>query len=65
LPFEETINWKNHVVWVAWKDRKKIANIVSDFHHQLSEDDFVKMQLNNRLLWKETLSVKGMLEMIN
>lgn len=65
LPFEETINWKNHVVWVAWKDRKKIANIVSDFHHQLSDENFVKMQLNNRKLWKETLSVEGMLEMIS
>jgi hypothetical protein len=65
LPFEETINWKNHVVWIAWKDRKKMATIVSDFHNQLSEDDFVKMQLNNRKLWKETLSVKGMLEMIS
>ena len=65
LPFEETINWKNHVVWIAWKDRKKIASIVSDFHHQLSDENFVKMQLNNRKLWKETLSVKGMLEMIS
>ena len=65
LPFEETINWKNHVVWVAWKDRKRTATIVSNFHYQLSEDDFVNMQLNNRKLWKETLSVRGMLEMIS
>ncbi|MEO8234792.1 MAG: exostosin family protein [Flavobacterium sp.] len=65
LPFEEIINWKNHVIWIDWKDRKDIATIVSDFHNQLSEDDFVKMQLDNRQLWKETLSVKGMLEMIS
>ncbi|MFM9987005.1 exostosin family protein [Flavobacterium sp.] len=65
LPFEETINWKNHVVWIEWEDRKNIALIVSNFHNKLSEDDFIKMQLINRQLWKETLSVKGMLEMIS
>ncbi|MES2812686.1 MAG: exostosin family protein [Bacteroidota bacterium] len=64
LPFENQINWKQHVVWIEWKDRKNIAQMVSDFHKQLSNDDFIQMQLNNRKLWKETLSVKGMLEMI-
>lgn len=65
LPFENKINWKQHVVWVEWKDRKNIAQIVSDFHQQLSDEDFIQMQLNNRKLWKETLSVKGILEMIS
>lgn len=65
LPFEETINWKNHVVWIEWEDRKNIALIVSNFHNKLSDGDFIKMQLDNRQLWKETLSIKGMLEMIN
>lgn len=64
LPFEDQINWKDHVVWVEWKDRKRIAQIVSDFHRNLSNEDFVQLQLNNRKLWKETLSVRGMLEMI-
>ncbi len=64
LPFEDEINWKQHVVWIAWKDRKNIAQIVSDFHQQLSNDAFIALQLNNRKLWKETLSVKGMLEML-
>ncbi|WP_300565210.1 exostosin family protein [Flavobacterium sp.] len=64
LPFEDQINWKQHVVWIEWKDRKNIAQMVFDFHNQLSNEDFIQMQLNNRKLWKETLSVKGMLEMI-
>jgi len=61
LPFEDTIQWKNHVLWVEWKNRKDIANLVADFHSTLSADDFKKMQLENRKLWKETLSVKGIL----
>jgi hypothetical protein len=65
LPFEDEIDWKKHVVWVEWKDRKKIALIVANFHANLSTDEFVYLQINNRKLWKETLSVKGMLEMIS
>lgn len=65
LPFEDKINWKQHLVWIEWKDRKNIVEKVAEFHQQLSPEDFIQMQLNNRKLWKETLSVKGMLEMIS
>ena len=65
LPFEDKINWKNHVVWVEWKDRKRIAQKIADFHANLSANEFVHLQVNNRKLWKETLSVEGMLEMIS
>lgn len=64
LPFEDQINWKKHVVWVEWKDRKNIAQRVADFHADLSVDEFVHLQISNRKLWKETLSVEGMLEMM-
>lgn len=64
LPFEDKINWKNHVVWVEWKDRENIAQLVADFHANLSDDEFVHLQMSNRKLWKETLSVEGMLEML-
>ncbi|MFC4739546.1 exostosin family protein [Flavobacterium ponti] len=65
LPFDDKIDWKKHVVWVEWKDRKNLAQIVSHFHANLSTDEFVHLQLNNRKLWKETLSVEGMLAMIS
>lgn len=64
LPFEDQIDWKQQMVWVEWKDRKNIAQIVSDFHRNLSDEDFIQLQLDNRKLWKERLSVNGMLEMI-
>lgn len=62
LPFEDEIAWKNHVVWVEWKDRKAIAALLAEFHVSLSTDDFAYLQTSNRRLWKETLSVKGILE---
>ena len=64
LPFEDKINWKNHVVWIEWKDRKKIATLVADFHKEISNENFMEMQLNNRKLWKETLSINGMLQIL-
>ncbi len=64
LPFENQINWKNHVVWIEWKNRKNCAKTVSNFHNKLSNEEFVNLQINNRKLWKEKLSVSGMLKMI-
>lgn len=51
LPFEDTINWKNHVVWVEWKNRSKIADIVTDFHQNISNESFKNLQEKNRELW--------------
>lgn len=64
LPFDDKIQWRNHVVWVEWKNRKDIASIVTDFHGRLSADDFKMMQIENRKLWKERLSVGNILNMI-
>lgn len=65
LPFEHQIDWRKHVVWIDWSERKNIAELVADFHSSLSDDEFVHLQINNRKLWKETLSVAGILEMIS
>lgn len=65
LPFEDQINWRNHVVWVEWKDRKNIAKIVSDFHKKITDEDFINKQINNRKLWKETLSLNNLMQFLN
>lgn len=65
LPFSDKIDWKRHIVWVEWEDRKNIASIVSDFHAKLSSDDFIEIQISNRKLWKEKLSIKSMIDMLN
>ena len=64
LPFEDSIDWKKHVVWIEWKDRKEIAEKVNEFHKEISPEAFLQLQLENRKLWKETLSIKGMLDMM-
>lgn len=59
LPFDAIIDWKKHVVWVEYADRLKVAEKVADFHHALSETDFKELQLSNRKLWEDRLTLRG------
>jgi len=59
LPLPDDIDWKNHVVWVAYKDRHQVAARVSTFHQSLSESDFFALQQHNRKLWEEELTLGG------
>lgn len=59
LPLDNTINWKEHVVWVEESERKYIAEKVNDFHSNLTTKDFIDLQQKNRSLWKEKLNLKG------
>lgn len=65
LPFPDQINWKQHTVWIEWKDRHQLQKKIMDFHSRLTDQEFVDLQKSNRRLWKETLSVSGLLKMIN
>jgi hypothetical protein len=65
MPFEDTINWKEHVVWIDWKDRNEIDSILSTYHQNISADEFRNKQMQNRTLWRDTLSLKGMLEWLD
>lgn len=62
LPFEDKINWKEHVVWVEWAERHEIIKKVIDFHQALTPDEFLNLQFRNRQLWKERLSIEGIIK---
>lgn len=61
LPQTDTINWRKHLIWIEWADRSKIAEILLDFHNEIHADDFKAMQIANRDLWINQLSVSGCL----
>ncbi|WP_179315810.1 exostosin domain-containing protein [Winogradskyella undariae] len=65
LPFEQQIDWKSYVVWVEWKDRYNLAQKIKNFHDALSVEDFKNLQYCNRSLWKNQLSVGGMLNIVS
>jgi len=57
LPLDSVINWKKHVVWVEYKDRKNVAQKVFEFHNALTEKEFIDLQHTNRKLWEEKLAL--------
>lgn len=52
LPLEEVIDWNQHILKTT---AKTLVNDLIAFHHAVSEEDFKKMQINNRTLWLDTL----------
>jgi hypothetical protein len=59
LPLSDIIDWKSHVVWIDYKDRHKISEILLDFHGQLDQDSLKDLFAKNRKLWEEKLTLSG------
>lgn len=59
LPHDTYYNWKNHMVWIAYKDRDKIADKVAEFHANLNESSLNHMFAENRKLWENKLQLKS------
>jgi hypothetical protein len=64
LPFEKEINYKNHVVWVEYDEIDNITEILLNFHDNLTDEQFINMQINNRKLWEEYFSPLGFIKKI-
>jgi hypothetical protein len=62
LPFEEFIDWKQHIVWVDEKEVGKTDKLILQFHKSFHPDDFLQLQQNNRLLWEQYLCKTGFFE---
>jgi hypothetical protein len=65
LPFPEIIFWKEHMVWVEWKERHLIKEKILSFHHSLTPEKFIQLQLGNRQLWKKYLTLGCILEYLS
>ncbi|MBN8694539.1 MAG: exostosin family protein [Bacteroidetes bacterium] len=59
LPFEEFINWKEHMVWVNDTDINNIGEILLEFHNKISPEAFLELQIKNRKLYEDWLSPLG------
>lgn len=58
LPLSDTIAWKDHVVWVEYKERNQIVEKVLDFHSKLNESELNNQFKKNRELWETKLQLK-------
>ena len=57
LPLHDTIDWKQHVVWIEVSDKKQIPQAVKAFYDDLDETSLNQQILKNRNLWIEHLQV--------
>lgn len=64
LPLPDVIDWKSHVVWVDYKDRHRIAEILLEFHEELDQERLTTMFKKNRKLWEEKLTLSGFFKSI-
>lgn len=62
LPFTNLIAWDDHIIIVEWNEIANLKDILLDFHQNISANDFKRIQINNRKLWKEKLNPHWILE---
>ena len=65
LPLESEINWNMHCVIVNESKYRNLPNIISDFHNDLSDDAFLKLQNRNRDLWEDYLTRHNFFKIIH
>jgi hypothetical protein len=53
LPIEGVISWKNHCIIAS---KNNFTKELIDFHKNITEDEFMQLQINNRKLWLNSLN---------
>lgn len=59
LPFQDEINYEGFLPWIQIENLPKAAEIIRNFHAQLSEQNYLKLQNNCRQLWVKHMTVEG------
>lgn len=59
LPFDTILDWKKFGVWIEEKEIKKIGDKIINFHNSISENEFIKLQIQNRKIYEEYLCPVG------
>lgn len=57
LPLEDRIDWKKHVIWIDWDQRSTIPERVIKHYNEMDGVAFRALQMANRNLWKDRLSI--------
>jgi hypothetical protein len=56
LPLDKVINWKNHCVIVNYSNISQLNDELVNFHNSITNEEFVNLQKNNRLIWETHLT---------
>ncbi|GAA3621381.1 hypothetical protein [Flavivirga jejuensis] len=55
LPLSNKIDWKKHCLIIDDEQTKTLEQQILNFHKKINEENFIKLQENNRLLWNKYL----------
>jgi hypothetical protein len=59
MPLSDTIQWRNHVVWIEENELNVLPEKMVAFHNNYSFKDKVDIMNQNRLLWETKLTFGG------
>lgn len=59
LPWHDQIDYKAYFPWIAQHELPHAAEKLLDFHHSLTESDFIDLQHACRKLWEEHMTPNG------
>jgi len=64
LPLEDIIDYNDFVIFVDYRDIKKMDVLALDFYNSLSDDDFVRKQKKAREVFEKYLRIDSFFKMI-
>ena len=59
LPWHDQIDYKAHFPWIELHELPHAGEKLLDFHHSLSDSDFIDLQHACRKLWEEQFTADG------
>jgi hypothetical protein len=64
LPLDDVIDWKKHLLYVNFREIGFLERILLDFHHTISNDEFIQRQIDCRKFWERYLTPVGFLSQL-
>ena len=65
LPFNEEIDWENIVLWIDENEKNYMIEKIYDYHHSMTNNQFIEKQYYCREIWSKYLSKKGFIKNIH
>jgi hypothetical protein len=59
LPYDFEIDYKNYCVWIEEHELYQADKILHTFHENISDENFISLQRNCRMVWQKYLSTEG------
>lgn len=65
LPLASAINWSQHCIILKDFEFKSLSNKIVNFHNNIGDEEFIKLQKSNRKLWEEFLTRHSFFKVIH